>query len=141
MNYAEVIKSIQECAQANLSVHSFYEGDVYVVNEDDNILYPAVILTPAAHQVQPFVNVYNFNLFYVDRLTAERDNKIAVQSTAISTLKEIMNRLYDRFDEAEMEESYPVTVFTERFTDECAGAFATVQITIEDSLRSCYYDE
>lgn len=141
MNYKEIIEAIRESCLSNLSVNSFYEGDVYKINNESNVTYATSILTPGTHQINQYTTSYSFSLFYVDRLTHDRENKIDVQSTALTTLKEIINRLIDNYEEVDVDYTYPAQVFTERFTDECAGAYITFTLTVEDDLNECNYDD
>lgn len=146
MTYYEVNKAIEACARANASVNSYYEGNVYDINARSDIEYSAVILTPQAHSIDEYLTTYNFNLFYVDRLTADRENeyggnKLFIQSEAITTLKEILNRLAGEYDDIGVNYTITANVFTERFSDECAGAFIAFSVEVPNEIANCYYDE
>lgn len=145
MTYYEVIRAVEACSLANLSVNSFYEGDVYKINSASDVGYAAVILTPQAHSLGEYLTTYNFNLFYVDRLTWDRDdeysgNKLFIQSEAITTLKEILNRLSSVYEDIDLNYSLAANVFTEKFSDECAGAFVSFSVEVENEIDNCFYD-
>ena len=65
---------------------------------------------------------YTFTLFYVDRLTESHDNEIAVQSTGCFVLDNVCRTLAEEWDVSE----WNIRTFTERFMDECAGAYCEV---------------
>ena len=132
MKYKEIVKIIKNISLALPDVRSFYCGDVYEVNADQTVKYSSVVLTNQEHS---FDNVndrfqYNFILFYIDRLTDDEANRTDVHTAAVSALKAIVQHL----------ENYNVIIndfkfnlFRERFNDQCAGAYATLSIEVEDN--------
>jgi hypothetical protein len=74
------------------------------------------------------VITYAFTLFYVDRLKNDRSNQIEIQSVGIQTLDNIIRRLDDLGIYSET--SYSFQVFNQRFSDECAGVFCNVNLSV-----------
>jgi hypothetical protein len=68
---------------------------------------------------------YNFTFFYVDRLTARKDNEVAIQSQGIETLENILQALPAL---GLFPGDYSFRTFNQRFADECAGVFCNVSI-------------
>lgn len=144
MTYKETVEQIKYTCLEHISVNSFRDGlysnsGGYEINGDADIDYPVTILVPNVHTSRQYVVSYSFNLFYVDRLTDGRTNKTDVQSEAMQTLREIVNKISDNFD-LDLDYNLRYTLFTERFVDECAGAYVTLNIEAEAPERDCYPD-
>lgn len=128
MKLKELINSIVGIAKAQPNVNSTYEGDIYELNHYQDVDYCVFVVTQQEHQFNNNENLatFNFNFFFVDRLTANEDNVIDVQSTAVSFLETLV---------ADIEklgviiENYNIHTFKERFNDICAGAYMTIGIT------------
>ena len=132
MKYKEIVKIIKNISLALPDVQSFYTGDVYEVNADQSVKYSSVVLTNQEHQ---FDNVndrfqYNFILFYIDRLTDDENNRTDVHTAAVSALKTIVQHLED-YDV--IINDFKFNLFRERFNDQCAGAYATLSVKVEDN--------
>lgn len=132
MNYYN-LKSYFQTLCDNYS-QQFTEGDIYQVNYGQNS-YPAMNLS-LSELVQTDENseTYVVTLFYIDLLNRDRSNKVNIQSDGLEVLKSIVNSFVES-------NSYIVTlpvsykIFTERFTDETAGAYVTLRIkTLQDCI-------
>lgn len=137
MKLYDVVKEILETASAQPSVRTSLEGSVYQLNETKDVLYGAFVATQGQHTIQDGFIRYNFTLFYVDRLTADADNRLLVQSTGVDTLSNIINTLEQKG--YEYDGIININTFTERFEAECAGAYAQlyIMLPIEDCVE--YY--
>lgn len=136
MNYKNIIKEIENFSIKHNLVNSFVEGDnVYDINSNDN-LYPVIYLTPKPHQLNHPTSVYNFYIYYVDRLLNDRANRINVQNSGIKSLNDIIFKIIELEN---TDVTYPVTltVFTEKFSDECAGVFGEISIETYNDNTEC----
>lgn len=132
MKYKEIVKIIKNISLALPDVQSFYTGDVYEVNADQSVKYSSIVLTNQEHT---FDNIndrfnYNFILFYIDRLTDDEANRVDVHTAAVSALKTIVQHLEDY---NVIINDFKFNLFRERFNDQCAGAYATLSIEVEDN--------
>ena len=76
---------------------------------------------------------HTFVLFYIDRLTPDKRNLEAVQSTGVSVIANIVNALLaEGVFVAGSSRAYTVTPFAHRFADECAGVYARITFEVED---------
>lgn len=127
MTLKEIVNSIVSIAKAQPNVNSTFVGDIYELNHYNDVDYSAFVVTQQQHNInnEEGYIAYNFNLFYVDRLTADESNRLDVQSTAISFLNAVI---------ADLEmlgliiNDYTINTFNEKFNDVCAGAYATLAI-------------
>lgn len=150
MTYKEIINIIEEASLKSPAVESFHYGDMDNLNIEPDIKYPRVLLIPTPHEfVSPVLNNFTFTLVYVDRLVENR-YKRDIQSQAISTLKDILNRFKDWSEGEARFEDIPYTVnYTtinvyhdpQRFADALSGAYMNIAVQAVDDNRNCYYDE
>lgn len=131
MTLLEIIKHIQDIAKVNHTNSSFV-GDIYELNQRQDIEYPAFVVTQGTHQTnnEEDLDIYNLNLFYVDRLLEDKSNELDVQDWAYNGLSSII----DALEVGNIGFQYTassINTFTERFDSLCAGAFANLQIQVE----------
>ena len=126
---------IGEIALSQPEVNAYGEGSVYdLLNSGGKIeKYAAVVTTFQSASIVDDNYTATVNLFYIDRLTKFDDNnRLTVQDTAVQTLHNILLQLAEEYDVEN--ESY--TLFTQKFADNCAGAYATLKITFP--ISGCF---
>ena len=120
---------IGDIALSQPEVNAYGEGSVYdLLNSGGKIeKYAAVVTTFQSASIVDDNYTATVNLFYIDRLTKFDDNnRLQIQDTAVQTLHNILLQLAEEYDVEN--ESY--TLFTQKFADNCAGAYATLKITL-----------
>lgn len=127
MTYDETIKMIERIARAHPSVKSFFYGSVLRLNQERDWNYPSIVLSPQSTTMTNGFYNFGFVLWYVDILSKERSEFQVIQSDAIQVLTEIGLSIADK--ESVFSEIAPISVFSERFNDICAGAMCDVTIT------------
>ena len=151
MSLYSTVNKILSIARRQPDVFDAGEGDIYeLLNGRMDIAYPVVALTQQQHPQDMAVDgdfsTFTFTLFYVDRLTSDKSNRLQVQSHAIEVLRNIAREL-------ETETDLPTknyVTFTERFESMCAGAYlefsmydilddACVETFAPPVLHSMYY--
>ena len=136
MNYKRLIENLQYIAGNHKLVNSCEEGDnVYKVNHMD-IVYPLVFITPQPHILNTPLAQYNFVIYYIDRLLDDKSNRVDIHNSAIKAINDIIFEV----DELEVTESLKpinITVFSEKFADECAGGFIEISIETENDNSDC----
>lgn len=126
---------IGDIALSQPEVNAYGEGSVYdLLNSGGKIeKYAAVVTTFQSASIVDDNYTATVNLFYIDRLTKFNDNnRLQVQDTAVQTLHNILLQLAEEYDVEN--ESY--TLFTQKFADNCAGAYATLKITLP--ISGCF---
>lgn len=131
MSLYSTVNKILSIARKQPDVFEAGEGDIYeALNGRMNVAYPLVWITQQMHPQDMAVNsdctTYSFSIFYVDRLTSDKSNRLQIQSHAIEVLQNIEKEL-------ELETEIPsknYVTFTERFESLCAGAY--IELTIYD---------
>ena len=132
MNYSSVINYFE--TQSLLWADSFRVGDIFQLNSNTNT-YSIINLTiNKVTAVKENSERYEVTLFYVDLLNRDRSNLINIQNDAIESLKGIV---YILGMSSDITLYLPISYipFTERFTDECAGAFCTLNFEV---MAECY---
>ena len=126
---------IGDIALSQPEVNAYGEGSVYdLLNSGGKIeKYAAVVTTFQSASIVDDNYTATINLFYIDRLTKFDDNnRLQIQDTAVQTLHNILLQLAEEYDVEN--ESY--TLFTQKFADNCAGAYATLKITLP--ISGCF---
>lgn len=137
MTLYELIHELNAIALRQPNVRTAKEGNIYdALNANPSIKYGVFFTTQGTHTDDEMWDRYNLTLFYVDRLQSDlEDNRLQVQSIGKEVLRNIILTFCDRY-----EIEYPIvsfTTFTQRFSDECAGCYAQVELELPKDLI-CY---
>lgn len=136
MTLLETINIINYAAEKQPNINNIIRtGDVFDLNTDNaEQLFSAFCLTQRPHNFDNNFVTYNFTIYYVDRLTTDKSNKLTVQTTGCEILMNIMNYLNDNFQDI-LSNIGQLTTFTQKFAEETAGAFVDFSIvTTRESL-------
>ena len=128
MSLRDIFKIIEDTATQFPDIHSFYEGNIYELNEGQSVDYSSVVVTQDQHVVDMIEQkiTYNLYIFYVDRENNDGSNVDDIQSGGITRLNTIINTLADS---GFIITNYTIDTFRERFSSLCAGAYAHVGMT------------
>lgn len=124
MNYIDLIDLIEtKCLEVS---EQFTVGDVFRLNSRDNTFPLTNLAVESVEQYQSTI-AYNIIIFYVDMLLDDRSNETLIQSDGLDILNDIANYFINSFD---VTVRLPITstLFTERFTAECAGAYIRLRL-------------
>lgn len=130
MNLFQLIHTIKNTAgKANL-VSSVKDGDVYENLNSGTQTYPVINVTiDNITKDETGTSSVTMNIFYIDRLEDNNRNKTQVQSSAVTVLEQIMNKLED--EQAFNFTSKTFYPFTEKFADLCAGSYVTCTLDLQ----------
>lgn len=133
MTLKNVVDVIKHVSMKQPNVRQFAEGSVYDINSNPSNKYANIVLTQRDHTETEQTFIFNFAIFYVDRLMDNLEsNKLQIQSHGISVLSNIFRTLEQEYDFEIYDKTY--TTWTQRFTDECAGVYANVRIEVYKDL-------
>ena len=135
MTLFDIIRNLQAIAAQEPSVRSVSDGDVYdALNAAVDIKYGVFHITQDTHTTNGDLDVWGLNLFYIDRLLDNGENRLSIQSAGITILENVLRRFADTFG-AEYLNNIVYSPFTQRFKDNCAGVFCKISIsTVMDNL-------
>lgn len=135
MTLFDIIRNLQAIAAQEPSVRSVSDGDIYdCLNAAVDIKYGVFHITQDTHSTNGDLDVWGLNLFYIDRLLDNNENRLSIQSAGITILENVLKRFADTFG-AEYLNNIVYTPFTQRFKDNCAGVFCKISIsTVMDNL-------
>lgn len=140
MTLAQLIRVIEGVAMQQPSINMVVQNDVFRINSAPSLKYGVFAWTQGQHSGS--INgmlTYSFTLFYVDRLTEDLSNQIEVQSVGCETIGNILRTLAEEYD-VEVG-GYTMQPFNQRFTDECAGVFCSVNLQVSPvSVCAEHYD-
>ena len=126
----------KRCSYNNPLVKQAIDGDIYQINSKEN-QYGVFCVTGDVATRNDHTTTYDFTLFYVDRLLEDQSNKNVVQSDGIICIQSICNFINQNNENINISTPINYQLFTQHFTDQCAGAWATINIEVEDSLGDC----
>ena len=105
--------------------------DTNRLNALPNAKYSVFAWTAGQHRREGNVMLYSLNLWYIDRLTTDSRNEVAIQSVGISILNNIIDTLLEEHqNELEQYGNIYYNDFQQRFADLCAGVYASLSIAI-----------
>ena len=133
MTLLDLIKKLEDVAIKQPQVKEIVPSDVYQLNTRADALYGVFAWTQGQHVMNVYegTTAYTFNLFYVDRLTADEKNKTEIQSVGLQVLGNILRSFTDYIGVSDAR----FQPFTQRFADECAGVYCTVTLTVPDDTN------
>ena len=128
MTLEQLIETIEMVAMQQPSVNMIVRSEVFRINSAPSLKYGVFAWTQGQHtgSVSGMMK-YSFTFFYVDRLLEDLSNQIEVQSVGCETIGNIL-RMLDEYD-IEVAD-YTMQTFNQKFTDECAGVFCNVSLSV-----------
>lgn len=133
MTLSQLIQTIERVASMQPSINMIVQQDVFRINSAPSLKYGVFAWTQGQHSGS--INgmlTYSFSLVYVDRLLEDLSNQIEIQSVGCETIGNILRAL----DEYDVEVgNYTMQTFNQRFTDECAGVFCNVSLSVMPITR------
>ena len=138
MTLYELIENIKNLGKSEPNVSFVTQGDIYELNHQQDIDYPAFVVTQGTHfgSAENGVENYGLTLFLVDRLTSDKSNELDVQSWADTGLKNIISRI-EEHNLGVIQGQYTVQTFTEKFDSLCAGAYVSLNIQVQVIECNC----
>lgn len=129
MTLIQIVDILKKIALQQPNVRTATDGDIFdVLNGNPNVRYGVFHVNQTNHKEEDDIDTYGLNLFYVDRLTDDDENRLLIQSVGKSIIGNIVTTFCEEFDGEAPTITY--TPFTQRFTDECAGVWCSVNISV-----------
>lgn len=128
MTLAQVIYTFEKVAMQQPSINMIVRNDVFRINTSPSLKYGVFAWTQSQHTGSiNGMTSFAFSFFYVDRLKDDLSNQVEVQSVGCETIGNILRAL----EEYDIEVgNYTMQTFNQRFTDECAGVFCNVTLSV-----------
>ena len=128
MTLAQVIDTFEKVAMQQPSINMIVRNDVFRINSSPSLKYGIFAWTQGQHSGSiAGMTSYAFSFFYVDRLKDDLSNQVEVQSVGCETIGNILRALEEYDSEVG---NYTMQTFNQRFTDECAGVFCNVTLSV-----------
>lgn len=133
MTLAQLIHIFERVAMQQPSLKMIVQSDVFRINSAPSLQYGVFAWTQGQHSGNiNGMQTYNFTFFFVDRLKSDKSNQIEIQSVGCETIGNILRTLSEEYD-IEIA-NYSIQPFNQRFTDECAGVFCNVSLSVLPTL-------
>lgn len=129
MTLYQIIDTLKNIALTQPNIRTVMDGDVFdAMNGNPSVRYGVFHVTQTTHTEDDQFDNYGLNLFVMDRLEDDDANRLQIQSTAKQQLSNIINTFCETFDAEH--ETINYQMFTQRFKDLTAGAWATVTFQV-----------
>lgn len=137
MTLKDFIGLLETSAGHQPAVHTIVRNDIYRLNALPSVKYGVFAWHQIQHRVENDLMFLSFRLVYADRLNLSDGNGLAeyggneieIQSVAIRVLANVIRLVRDN-GVGIGGGDYTIDTFNQRFSDQCAGAFATVTFSI-----------
>ena len=98
MTLYKLVQDICNLGKAQPNVNFVTQGDIYQLNHNQDVDYPAFVVTQGTHTGSDYdEEQFTLTLFAVDRLVSDKSNEIDVQSWANSVLLSVIKNIGDFF--------------------------------------------
>lgn len=137
MTLLEICDALKNIAITQPNINYTGSGDIYSLNSLPNINYGVFFITQSNHTVSEDTTNYNLTLYFIDRLFQDDSNTVAIQSTGIQVLTNIINKFNYSYSDIDIEYDLNMTTFLHKFSDKCAGVFCNVSIKSDNNIGIC----
>lgn len=126
----QVIRAVEAIAKAQPGVAMVVPNDVFRLNAIPDARYGVFAWTQGQHRedLEAGTLTVALTLFYVDRLTADKGNELEIQSVGVALLGNVVKAAQEAGIYAADLVRY--NTFNQRFLDECAGVYCTVDLEV-----------
>lgn len=131
MKITEINRLINSFASVYPNINEVItSGNIWEINERKDIKYNVFCSQVERHRidVENEKEYFTYQMYYVDRLLENGENKHIIQSQANDFFMTLINALNQ---EGLAVYDYSITPFTQRFNDMCAGAMLDVQFEVD----------
>lgn len=120
---------MERAASEQPAVRTIVRNDIFRLNQKPKAKYGVFGWTQGQHKASIASNftTYNFTLFYVDKLLNDKSNEVEIQSMGCQVLDAVLRRLEEQ---GIYVGDYTIQPFNQRFTDDCAGVYASVAMDV-----------
>ena len=137
MTLYKLVQDVCNLGKAQPNVNFVTQGDIYQLNHNQDVDYPAFVVTQGTHTGSDYdEEQFTLTLFAVDRLVSDKSNEIDVQSWANSVLLSVIKNIGD-FYIGTVQPGFKIQTFTEKFDSLCAGAYVTLAINVDINDCDC----
>lgn len=119
MTHKQVVESVLNAA-APLSKSQYY-GDVYRINADPDIQYPAVVIQDQPGEMSNGILQLHYQIFWIEPLSDDYTNELSIKSRGITNLTKIVSDT-----PALTDQNFKVYPFTANFSTIAAGVYLDV---------------
>lgn len=126
----QVIRAVEAIAKAQPGVAMVVPNDVFRLNDIPDARYGVFAWTQGQHRedLEAGTLTVALTLFYVDRLTADKGNELEIQSVGVALLGNVVKAAQEAG--IYVADLVRYNTFNQRFLDECAGVFCTVDLEV-----------
>lgn len=133
-NVLTLVETLRKIGEAIPNINTCILGDIYELNSLPDIDYSVFAVVQDQHRANEDSFIFGFYLYYIDRLLNDGSNAIQIQSHGIQVLTTVIDKLDELGLIINPDNDRVFQTFRQRFSDECAGVYARIEIQV---LKDC----
>lgn len=137
MTLNQILARIKNITEAHEQINTYVFGDIDEFLDIDDNVYPACFCATPTASISGKQLVYNFRLFFLDRMIQDNSNVEEVYSDTMETAKDILAQLCYPKSPWIVEPSATFELFNGNREDYLAGVAMDVQIKIDYLTDRC----
>lgn len=149
LTYNQVIKALNDFADAHLEIETFGNGDLWEAvqhNQLGNFQYPLLWVVDKPATVGDKVFTWNFQVIYIDIVRKDETNENDVKSDAVQVLidliayfeqRYLVNDVGVKWSQVQLVRGGTVELFSERFEDDLSGASISLGLRFPQIYNEC----
>lgn len=138
MTLIEITNKLKHYAENQFSNPTVLVGSLYENMNTKELRYPVINLDSLSTTKRNNELVYNFSVFYADRLNENSGNLLDIQSQGTTSLQLFLHNILNS-GIISLDDYYAIEIQTYKlkFTDVCAGAYMELSIHAMDDINYC----
>ena len=133
-NVLTLVETLRKIGEAIPNINTCILGDIYELNSLPDIDYSVFAVVQDTHRADEDSFIFGFYLYYIDRLLNDGSNRLEIQSHGIQLLTTVIDKLDELGLIINPDNDRVFQTFHQRFSDECAGVYARIEIQV---LKDC----
>lgn len=138
MTLIEITNKLKHYATNQFNTPTVLVGSLYENMNTKELKYPVINLDHANTIKRNNELVYNFYVYYADRLNEDGGNLLDVQSQGTTSLQLLLRKVYES-GILNLDELYDISINTYKmkFADVCGGAYMQISVHTSDDINYC----
>jgi hypothetical protein len=129
---------LQNIASSHYNIHTFGWGDVPDLLARENVIYPYMMVTPAASTVENGYITYGYLVSIADRIREGNQNEVEVDSDTFNIMMQVITQIDNLlYNDVDLVKGQTITPFMEAHRHRVSGHFSELQIRVKYNYDAC----
>jgi hypothetical protein len=129
---------LQNIASSHYNIHTFGWGDVPDLLARENVIYPYMMVTPAASTIENGYITYGYLVSIADRIREGNQNEVEVDSDTFNIMMQVITQIDNLlYNDVDLVKGQTITPFMEAHRHRVSGHFSELQIRVKYNYDAC----